>query len=102
MPIMVVSQAESREGYEVVSNRLRLADDRPAGLIAHGAGESSSGEVRIVTFWESAQDAQAFERERLFPAFEATGTMPDGAAEHGPELVETFEYVGYSGTTAVT
>jgi heme-degrading monooxygenase HmoA len=102
MPVVVVSQAESREVYEAVSNRLRLAHDRPAGLLAHGAGESSSGEVRIATFWESAEHARAFERERLFPAFEATGTMPDGAPEHGPELVETFEYVGYSGTTAVT
>ncbi|MDX6377166.1 MAG: hypothetical protein QOE98_1469 [Gaiellaceae bacterium] len=100
MPVMIVSETASREEYEAVAGRLDFAADRPAGLIAHGAGEREAGGVRIVSFWESADDAQAFERDRLFPAFEALGVSAD--TQQRPELVETFEYVGYSGTTAVT
>jgi hypothetical protein len=94
MPVVQVSRADSRAMYEGVSNRLGLAEDRPAGLILHAASETASGEVEIVDVWESAEQAGAFERERLFPAFEAVGVMDQLASRPQPVAYEPFDYVG--------
>jgi heme-degrading monooxygenase HmoA len=60
--------------------------------VLHTAGEGADGTTRIVTVWESAEHAEAFQRDRLFPAFEATGAMGDGPPPE-PERFETFDYV---------
>jgi hypothetical protein len=93
MPIVQVSQANSREQYEAVSNVLDLSSNRPAGLILHSASETASGGVEIVDVWESAEQAGAFERERLFPAFAATGVMDEISARPRPIAYEPFDYV---------
>jgi hypothetical protein len=92
MPIVQISQAESRETYGAVSNRLGLASNHPAGLILHSASETASGEVQIIDVWETAQHAGAFERERLFPAFEAAGVTDQIASRARPVAYEPFEY----------
>jgi heme-degrading monooxygenase HmoA len=74
-----------------VSSRVDVAGDRPAGLVLHTAGEAADGSTRIVTVWESAEHAEAFQRDRLFPAFEATGA--GGVAPAEPERFEPFDYV---------
>jgi hypothetical protein len=92
MPIVQISQAASRETYDAVSNQLGLASDHPAGLIVHSASEIESGEVQIVDVWETAEHASAFERERLFPAFEAAGVMDQIASRPRPVAYEPFDY----------
>lgn len=94
MPIVQVSHADSRAQYEAVTERLDLSANRPAGLILHSAGETPSGTVEIVDVWASAEQAAAFERERLFPAFEASGVMAQVGVRPQPVSYEPFDYVG--------
>lgn len=93
MPIVQVSHADSRAQYEAVSELLDLSANRPAGLILHSASETPSGTIEIVDVWASAEHAAAFEREHLFPAFEATGVMAQIGARPRPVAYEPFDYV---------
>lgn len=93
MPLTHVSEAPSRELYESISERVNLVGDRPRGLILHAAGETPTGTVQIVNVWESRADADAFERDRLLPAFEAAGIMERIKDSPQPVTSETFEYV---------
>jgi hypothetical protein len=94
MPIVQVSQSGSRKEYESVVSSLDLADNRPPGLILHSAAETASGAVEIVDVWESAELAGAFERERLFPAFQAAGLMDQIVERPQPVAYEPFDYIG--------
>jgi hypothetical protein len=93
MPIVQVSHADSRAEYEAVTKLLDLSANRPAGLILHSASETQSGAVEIVDVWESAEQAAAFQREHLFPAFEASGVMARIGARTQPVAYEPFDYV---------
>lgn len=93
MPIVQVSHADSRAQYEAVSELLDLSANRPAGLILHSASETPSGTIEIVDIWASADHAAAFEREQLFPAFEAAGVMAQIGARPRPVAYEPFDYV---------
>lgn len=56
--------------------RYALADDPPAGLIFHSAGEID-GRWTITDVWESREAYGSFREERLFPAIRAaTGIEP--------------------------
>ncbi len=93
MPIVQVSHADSRAEYDAVAQLLDLSGNRPAGLILHSASETPSGTVEIVDVWASAEHAAAFEREHLFPAFEATGVRAQIGARPRPVAYEPFDYV---------
>jgi hypothetical protein len=94
MPIVLTSQADSRAEYESVAAILDLHGNRPAGLILHAASETENGGVALVDVWESAEHLEAFEKERLFPAFKATRTMDSIGDQPRPVTRETFDYVG--------
>ena len=95
MPVVQVSNAPSREMYELVVSHLGdLNADRPAGLILHAASETAGGEVQIVDVYESHVQLEAFRDGRLFPAFQAAGVMPMVAGNAPPTPYEPFEYVG--------
>lgn len=83
----------SRELYESINEKVNLVRDRPTGLILHAAGETATGTVQIVNVWESRADAEAFERDRLFPAFETAGIMDQITTGPQPITIEAFEYV---------
>lgn len=94
MPVVQVSHAPSREMYDTVQKQVELEGDRPQGLILHAASEMEDGTVQIVSVYESAEAAQAFERERLMPAFQAAGVMENvQQAGPPPKRYETFHYV---------
>jgi heme-degrading monooxygenase HmoA len=89
--MIFIGEAENREIYEAVARQANMAADRPAGLVLHSAGETESGAVRIVDVWESAEHAEAFQRDRLFPAMREVGHAgPDGPE---PERYEPFDYI---------
>ena len=92
MPITHLSEAPSRELYESLSQTVNLLDDRPAGLILHTAGETATGTVQIVNVWESRADADAFERDRLMPVFEAAGIIERITSGPRPVVAEAFEF----------
>jgi hypothetical protein len=57
----------SREQYDKLDKE--LGSDKPEGLIVHAAGESGSG-IRIIDVWESKQQFERFQSERLGPGDE--------------------------------
>ena len=69
MAILQVSSAPSRDLYEAIDRAVGLAGDPPAGMLFHAAAAQPDGTVVIVDLWESPDAMDAFERDRLFPAF---------------------------------
>jgi hypothetical protein len=92
MPILQVSQAATRAQYEKVAQVVDLDDQTPTGLICHAVAETPSGEVVIVDVWESADASAEFARDRVFPAFAATGN-DELMAQGPPQAYETFHLV---------
>ncbi len=90
MPIVFISQAPSRELYEQVAAETHVDAERPAGLVVHTASELADGSVRIIDVWESQEDVDAFERDRLGPAFAAVGA-PTGPPQR--EVIEPFHVI---------
>ena len=55
------------EQYDQVNERLQAQGDPPAGMIVHTAGTKESGGFRIFDVWESREDFERFQEERLGP-----------------------------------
>ena len=70
----------SREQYDKLDQE--LGSDNPEGLIVHVAGESGSG-IRIIDVWESKQQFERFQSERLGPAMLKVGIEPPTNAGGG-------------------
>jgi hypothetical protein len=92
MTFISIADAPSRSTYESVATRLGLAQNPPAGLVMHTAGELDSGQVRIVDIWESERAMRSFSRKRLWPALEAAGIVHTRVTGRR-EALESFEYV---------
>jgi hypothetical protein len=73
------------DGYERV--RRELGPENGAGNLSHRVGVVD-GVLVIVDEWESRADADRFAAERLFPAFERAGVLPQAATD-----VTAFEAV---------
>jgi hypothetical protein len=58
------------ELYDAVNEKLTVQDDPPQGLVAHFAGQGPSGRFQIVEVWESRDQFDRFNEERLTPAIE--------------------------------
>ena len=69
-----------------------LDGQTPTGLICHAVAETPSGEVVIVDVWESVEASAQFARDRVFPAFAATGNE-ELMAQGPPQAYETFDLV---------
>jgi hypothetical protein len=85
MPVvmMVDNPNGTAELYDNV--RAELRQDRAAGGIFHVAGPSPDGGFRVIEVWESQEQAERFNRERLRPALEAAGTAaPPPRAQFWP------------------
>jgi quinol monooxygenase YgiN len=91
MPVMLVSTAPSRDAYDAIDRLVDITGDRPSGLLVHSAAETADSTVLVVDVWESDAAMDAFERERLFPAF-AAGGMAD-AMQAPPKRHSTFRLV---------
>ena len=66
------------EQYEAVMRQLGLTSNRgdwPAGIISHVAGPTPDGWC-VVDVWEAREQFDAFLRDRLRPAFDAVGGLP--------------------------
>jgi hypothetical protein len=73
--------------YDAVVERLNVAADPPDGVILHSAGFAGDGTFRVYDVWESRDQAERFENERLFPAIEEVA----GADFRPPVKRETYE-----------
>lgn len=70
----------SREQYDKLETE--LGNRNPEGLIVHAAGESGSG-IRIIDVWESKQQFELFQSERLGPAMRKVGIELPGIGAGG-------------------
>jgi hypothetical protein len=64
--------------YEAVMEKLGLRSANPnwpKGIMSHVAGATTEG-LCVVDVWESQQDFDAFMKNRLKPAFDAVGGLP--------------------------
>jgi hypothetical protein len=70
MPISHYSQLPNTEPetYDKVQERVNLDGDPPAGLLFHVAAPGSDGGMWVFNVWESREDFDRFEQERLMPA----------------------------------
>jgi hypothetical protein len=80
MPICLILQFPGGDvrSYDKVTERLGLNDPAakwPKGIISHVAGMTREG-LCVVDVWESQQDFDAYLNERLKPAFDAAGGIP--------------------------
>ena len=72
MAIAVIQEADEAtpEIYDEVQERLNMEQDRPKGLILASGGKREGGGMRFVDVWESEEDMQRFEEERLMPVLQ--------------------------------
>jgi hypothetical protein len=76
----------SREQYDKLDTE--LGGHNPEGLIVHAAGESGSG-IRIIDVWESKQQFERFQSERLGPAMRKVGIeLPTNGGGGDPRAMQ--------------
>jgi hypothetical protein len=68
----------SIDKYDAVRNELGWEGEKgkPDGLVAHAAGSTSDG-FCVIEWWSSEGEWDKFFAERLRPAFEKVGDIPD-------------------------
>ncbi|HWX97169.1 MAG TPA: hypothetical protein VNZ01_10000 [Solirubrobacteraceae bacterium] len=74
------------EVYDAVNAKAGVDGNPPDGLLMHTAGEVD-GQWQIVDVWESEEDADRFNAERLAPAIESVM----GGAPPGPPPTTIYE-----------
>ena len=85
--VHVLPEGIGQAQYEAVNEKLNAQGDPPAGLIFHAAGQGEDGQWRIVEAWESREQFDRFNKERLTPAIAEVTGMP---AEQIPEADHTW------------
>lgn len=84
-----------RQMIEAVSNEMGVRSDPPPGLLIHVATETPDG-IDIVDVWNSREDYEAFDRDRLAPAIAkvaAASGMEIPADMPAPTMVDAFDLV---------
>jgi hypothetical protein len=76
-------EGTTREMYDAVNAKIDIGAEPPAGLILHSAGEVD-GHWQVVDVWESQEDAERFDNERLRPAIAAVAGEGDPG---GPPMI---------------
>ena len=77
-----LSEGMGAEQYDAVQAQLDIPNNPVEGLIFHSAGELE-GRFQIFNVWESREDFDRFETERIRPALvavmgeEAVAALPD-------------------------
>jgi hypothetical protein len=88
-----VGADRSTANYDAIDEKMRLAEDPAPGLILHSAGFTGD-KFRMVDVWETQEDQERFERERLFPAIRDVvgdgGTAPTTESYELHNLVARF------------
>jgi heme-degrading monooxygenase HmoA len=85
--LMTMDVPVSREDAEAVSAAMG-PDDPPKGLIAHVMTKTPDG-VHVVDIWESQEDFQRFNEERLMPTTQQV--MAERGISMDPLPQPTFE-----------
>jgi len=76
--ILIEVPGLTTETYDAVNEQAGIASDPPAGLIIHTCGEMDGG-LRIFDVWETQEDLDRFESERLVPAMNEVSAQSGGS-----------------------
>jgi hypothetical protein len=82
--------APGTDNYDAISEKLDAQNNPPEGLIAHTAGRDSNGVFRIFDIWESREQAQRFQDERLMPIVQEVMQQSSGDTPP-PDMVDMYE-----------
>jgi hypothetical protein len=80
-------ERRATEHYDAMNAKMDFDANPPQGLIAHCAGYADDGTWRIVDLWETREDVERFDAERLMPAVQEVV----GAAASPPDKQEIYE-----------
>jgi quinol monooxygenase YgiN len=83
--VHVLPEGIGQAQYEAVNEKMHARGDRPPGLIFHAAGQGEDGRWRIIEAWESRDQFDQFNEQRLTPAIAEVSGMAPGEippAEH--------------------
>jgi len=70
----------STTNYDAIVKQVMPESDWPKGMIFHTAGWDEESRVfRIFDVWETQEDSQRFQDERLMPIMQGAGAPPDRA-----------------------
>jgi hypothetical protein len=75
--------------YDAIAAKLDVPNNPPDGLIAHTAGKDSNGAWRIFDIWESREQAQRFQDERLMPIVQEQMQQNDDMTP--PDVVDMYD-----------
>jgi hypothetical protein len=77
--------------YDQVNERLQVQSDPPAGMIVHTAGGKEGGGFRIFDVWESREDFERFQEERLGPI--VTDVVGEDARPSRQDVYDLHDFV---------
>lgn len=72
MAIMAIMRSSgfTRDQYDALRPKVQWEQHYPDGAIFHSCAIDPNGEVRVVDVWESAQQFEAFFKNRLAPVMQ--------------------------------
>ena len=79
------------ENYDAITSRLDAANDPPDGLIAHTAGHDGNGVWRIFDIWETREQAERFQQERLMPIVREMMEQRGPEEMPQPDVMDMYE-----------
>jgi len=82
--------APGTDNYDAIRAKLDADNNPPEGLIAHTAGRDSNGVWRIFDIWESREQAQRFQEERVMPIVQEMTERQPGTMTP-PSVVDIYE-----------
>lgn len=85
--VHVLPEGIGQEQYDAVNEKLNAQGDPPAGLTFHAAGAGEDGRWRIIEVWDSRDQFEQFNEERLTPAIAEVSGQP---ADQMPQAEHTW------------
>lgn len=87
------SDDRSTTNYDAIGEKLGVDTVPPEGLLIHTAGFSGDGTLRIFEVWESREDQERFERERLMPIVQEMMAAGTGSPPVKQEIYDFHDVV---------
>ena len=85
------SAAPGTSNYDAIGAKLDVQSNPPEGLVAHTAGRDSSGVWRIFSIWQSREQAQRFNEERVMPIVQEMMQQRGADNMSPPDTMEVYE-----------
>ncbi len=81
----------TQDQYDAVNAEMGVEQNPPEGLIFHAGSPMEEGNWSVIDFWESREQFDRFQQERLGPAVQALGDK----APPNPPTIKEFPVYNY-------